>query len=748
MLGALPRGLLARQRAGLVHWVAGSEEHSLQGARGATRRAKRAAWSSTILHGLQTQPLPPRPHCILREAALNFPRIGRQPSARSLRFISPASCRFPGPTALPAAPAQPPCLGDAAGIAPVSRQPCAGAAAGVAAALRPPGDGTAAAGPTCTGRSRSGPPTTAATRMKSMQRRHEASWAGIGWLHPPTCRPAAAAAAFCPAAACRPAHPPAPCRRRSGPHQAALVDGFAGDAQPPRSGLCELARSRPRPVAFRAVAIRGAPHPAALPRAAGCCSLPSCLRLQRVCLALCPQVPDTPEEEGLAAAAAEQQQQQSGGEALRRQALRRSAEKARGAAEVGVEAATAAVAGVTAGEAQAPAPAGPPAPQAAAAAPAMALTRDLTNQPQLAAPAAAASASAAPQLQAGAAPAQVPVLPQQLGAAAAVPLAQHQQQQQQASFLAGARAALQEASANGAQQVQLQQPQQRHVPSAQLPPQQPPRPGQAPQLALHCSRHAAVAHASAPLPGPSAAPADTTPQALQLGPERTPEAEAAAPPSGKTDGGASIVSGGIPLLAAKCITAPPPSCFFRGAASIALPCLALSAAGCRSLTPVADMDEELLNHIASLERKALQAGTRQQQALQAQQAPQPGQQQQGQPAAACPQQQVAQPGVPAPLAAQSLPRVAPSAGAPSSEWEGRRWEYPARLLFPCTVLRRNTPFSPFSVLQPAGRTALIQPIWPPWTSWSRRSLGRQGPQQRLQTAPAPGLGSLQCPPAS
>ena len=260
---------------------------------------------------------------------------------------------------------------------------------------------------------------------------------------------------------------------------------------------------------------------------------------------LCPQVPDTPEDEGLAAAAAaaEQQQQQlngGGAEALRRQALRRSAEKARDAAEAGVEAAVATAPGLPPSAVQAQAPAGP---LAAQAAPAMALTRDLTNQPQLAAPAAAAPPSAAQPLPAGATAAHVPVLPQQLGAAAAAPLAQHQRQQQQASFLAGARAALQEASASGAQQPQQAQPQQRHVPSAQLPPQQPARPGQAPQLALHRSPHAAEANASVPLPGPGAAPADTTPQALQPELERMPGVEGAAPPSGKTDGGTSIVSG-------------------------------------------------------------------------------------------------------------------------------------------------------------------------------------------------------------
>ncbi|PRW44411.1 helicase and polymerase-containing TEBICHI isoform X1 [Chlorella sorokiniana] len=344
-------------------------------------------------------------------------------------------------------------------------------------------------------------------------------------------------------------------------------------------------------------------------------------------------VPDTPEEEGLAAAAdqqaALQQQLNGGGDALLRQALRRSAEKARSSDDAG--AATAVAAAVAApSAAQAQQAAGLPAVQAGGAPPsAAALTRDLTNQPYVAAPTSSAPVSAAPQAQGGAHPPFRPVLPPQLGAGGPVPLAQHQRQQQPASFLAGARAALQEASAGGAQHsMQQQQAQQQHAQTAPLQPlhQAQARPGQAPQLPLHRSPHA-TGLASVPIPVTAAAPADSTPQALQLGLERTPGAEAGAPLSGKTDGGASFAS---------------------------------------------DMDDELLNRIASLERKALQASH--------QQAQQPGQpappvagfqQQQAQQAAAPPQQQQQQvraTTVPAPLAGQSLPRVPPSSDGPNTGW--------------------------------------------------------------------------------
>ncbi len=281
------------------------------------------------------------------------------------------------------------------------------------------------------------------------------------------------------------------------------------------------------------------------------------------CFLLQLQVPDTPEEEGLAAAAdlqqhaqqhqQPQQQANSAGDALLRQALRRSAEKARSADATGTAAPASAAAAPAPSTAQLQPAAGPPAVQAGGAPPsAAALTRDLTNQPRLAAPTSAALAAAVPSGQAGAAPPlrSVP-LPPQLGAGGPVPLAQHQRQQQPASFLAGARAALQEASAGGAQQAPppAQQVQQ---PPGSLVPLQPPlqqavvQPGHAPQLPLHRSPHADGA-GLLPAPMPVAAPADRTPQALQLGLERTPGAEAGAPPSGKTDGGASFVSGGCCL---------------------------------------------------------------------------------------------------------------------------------------------------------------------------------------------------------
>ena len=85
------------------------------------------------------------------------------------------------------------------------------------------------------------------------------------------------------------------------------------------------------------------------------------------------------------------------------------------------------------------------------------------------------------------------------------------------------------------------------------------------------------------------------------------------------------------------------------------------------------MDDDLLNRIASLERKALQAshqqaqqhgqhappaaGFQQQQARQA--APPPQQQQ---------QQQAPQTSGPAPLAGQLLPQLLPSSDGPHSEW--------------------------------------------------------------------------------
>lgn len=271
-----------------------------------------------------------------------------------------------------------------------------------------------------------------------------------------------------------------------------------------------------------------------------------------LCLrSLQPQVPDTPEEEGLAAAAdqqpqAQQQQQlNGGGEALLRQALRRSAEKARNGdgSDLAAPAPLPAAAAAAASAVHPQQTAGPPAGQASAAPPAAtALTRDLTNQPHLGAP-----ASAAPHVQAGAPPPFRPVLPPQLGAGGPVPLAQHQRQQQPASFLAGARAALQEASAGGVQQgPQQQQVQLQH---AQRVPLQPAaaRPGHAPQLPLHRSPHA-EGLASVPIPVTAAAPADRTPQALQLGLERTLGVEGGAPLSGQTDGGALFASGGCCLL--------------------------------------------------------------------------------------------------------------------------------------------------------------------------------------------------------
>ena len=103
------------------------------------------------------------------------------------------------------------------------------------------------------------------------------------------------------------------------------------------------------------------------------------------------------------------------------------------------------------------------------------------------------------------------------------------------------------------------------------------------------------------------------------------------------------------------------------------------------------MDDELLNQIASLERKALQASHQQaQHAQQAQQQAQPQfgqpfppaagfQQQQAQQTAMPPplQQEAPQTSVPAPLAGQSLPRVPPSTDG--AHCELARW----RALFCC-----------------------------------------------------------------
>lgn len=297
-----------------------------------------------------------------------------------------------------------------------------------------------------------------------------------------------------------------------------------------------------------------------------------------------PQVPDTPEEDPLLAAPAPGEPQASS-EALRRLALRRSAEKAGGAAVTAPSAA--------AGAGQMPPAAGLPDERVgrAAAAAAGALTRDLTNQ--LAPPhqqqpqqqrQQQQQQGAVPPPTAAALPQMLPRSPQQLPTAGPVPLAHQQQwqrQQQPASFLAGAKAALQEASAAGAppaQQPERQWQTHLELPLAavaqaraangsvlpastrqqqQQPPQQqhpPARPGQAPQLALHRSP---LALGPPVLPGDTAgagtapAAAGRTPQAMQLGLQRTPEAEPAVPPTGRTDGGASAVSGevcGLQLL--------------------------------------------------------------------------------------------------------------------------------------------------------------------------------------------------------
>ena len=270
-------------------------------------------------------------------------------------------------------------------------------------------------------------------------------------------------------------------------------------------------------------------------------------------------MPDTPEDDaGQAAAAAAAAAANPGSGELRRQALKKSAEKARGGA-AGTGAAVNCMASA------------PVAAAAGVAEAAGAVGRDLTNQRPAGASAAQAGMGAgrpqgAPQqqtLQQGAGP-PGSAMPPALGAGQPVPLARQQQRQppQQASFLAGAKAALLEASASGsqpglhAQQQQQQQLQQKAASALATAAaagasrqQQLPRVGQVPQLALRRSPHAAAALPGAPVlagmpagdPAAGQAP-ERTPQA-QLGLRCTPGSDQV-PPTGRTDGGASTISGG------------------------------------------------------------------------------------------------------------------------------------------------------------------------------------------------------------
>ena len=356
------------------------------------------------------------------------------------------------------------------------------------------------------------------------------------------------------------------------------------------------------------------------------------LSFHLLCVVL--QVPDTPEDDSALAAVA------AAGEAgcgdLLKQALRRSAEKGRAATSAQQQeqqpqqeqqAAAARPDVSTAAQAQASPPSSP-------------FTRDLTNH-QL--PAAAslrqqggATAQPAPHCQKlGAAlhaRGATPGLPQQqqqqwqqrqhhsvgqaathmplIGAASEpIPLAQQQQQQQRqqprASFLAGAKAALQEASGPGSQTVHASP-----RPTAKQP-HPPARAGQVPQLALRRSPLALAALPAAPgsaLAGQVAAPlaapglTDRTPQG-QLGLRRTP-GTLQAPPTGTTDGGVSAVSGGAagaacwkPQLAQAGLLGyarhPPNHC----------------SRASHTLPVCADVDSDFLNRIASLERKHAVAHT-------------------------------------------------------------------------------------------------------------------------------------------
>jgi hypothetical protein len=246
-----------------------------------------------------------------------------------------------------------------------------------------------------------------------------------------------------------------------------------------------------------------------------------------------------------------------GSSELRRQALKKSAEKAR-MGTAGADAAASCMESAPWTAATAAGAVGAPG----------AVGRDLTNQQPAAASAVQAGLGAgrpqaAPQQQhlqqiAGAPGSAVPPA---LGAGQLVPLARQQQRppQPQASFLAGAKAALLEASAGSSQpalHAQQQLPQQNAaaalaisvaaVPGRQ---QQLLRVGQVPQLALRRSPHAAVALPGAPVlsamsrgePAAEQAP-ERTPQA-QLGLRRTPGSDQV-PPTGRTDSGVSTISGG------------------------------------------------------------------------------------------------------------------------------------------------------------------------------------------------------------
>lgn len=257
-------------------------------------------------------------------------------------------------------------------------------------------------------------------------------------------------------------------------------------------------------------------------------------------LHLSSQVPDTPEDEG--GLDVEAGAEPGSGELLR-QTLRKSVEKARRAAAASTAPGSACPTAATGGL-QAPA-----------------LTKDLTNQQQPAVPAA---------------PVLLPAPTQHPSAAAgATPTAPQQQRRPTppATFLAGVKAALQEASAGGTHAQQAVPAPARQLPAARAPevmangsalsaalraalaPRQQQtattRGRQAPQLVLQRSPHEA-GEAAKHSPGqptglPAAAPTDLaaavgaaerTPQA-QLGLRPVPGAEVA-PATGRTDGSGKL----------------------------------------------------------------------------------------------------------------------------------------------------------------------------------------------------------------
>lgn len=181
----------------------------------------------------------------------------RHSSRRSRRYSISRSLPSPAGAAVtsPAAPSllprlllallqprrQPGWAGDTPANASVAQQPCAAAAAAApAAATAPAGDATVPVAPTCTGKSRSGPPTTAATTT-TMERMCKASILMNSILLPLAARSRLALPASRSAMA---AHQPTPTvpflhRRGCASCQAAVLAGVAGDAHPARRGLCE-----------------------------------------------------------------------------------------------------------------------------------------------------------------------------------------------------------------------------------------------------------------------------------------------------------------------------------------------------------------------------------------------------------------------------------------------------------------------------------------------------------------------------